>query len=363
MRSVASCFRQIWRDNLGREALKTSACSPWNEWRQRTNPVTSRSPAARSLHSHYYSQPLTRGTLIGIPFNLVHLLSQTLPLLGDLSDKRLLTLGVQDCYFTYETLIAFLRRHRIPHRPLRADDITPTTSFKWVPPSEAEYYRDFIHQRTLFQVLGFTAENVSSMDVNDYEGADILHDLNLPVGDSLATRFDLVLDCGTIEHVFSIKDALFNMCRMCKVGGIVVNSSPVDFIHHGFVNLSGGIFRDCYLANGFEEISLKYIAVPTYPVRFHGEHYLEYSLEQFSWSLQPPYNTSVYAAYRKVEERPLTVPAQRFYTKVWASQLAFSAPRGGKLRALLRSWVDSSPVMANLVRGFVGRRRGRKVKL
>src|ERR671926_423816 len=50
----------------------------------------------------------------------------------------------------------------------------------------------------LFAALGFGA--VESLDVSDYEGADHVFDLNrklLP--DTLAARFDLVLNGGTLE--------------------------------------------------------------------------------------------------------------------------------------------------------------------
>ncbi len=149
---------------------------------------------------------------MGIGLNAVHLLAQTLPLLGDSSDKRLLTLEVQDCHFTYDQIVTFLRRHGIPHKPISADGVLLTTGFKWAPSAEAKKYRTCIHQQTLFTLLGFSARNIHSVGVNEYEGADNAHDLNFPIDDLLRSRFDLAFDGGTIEHVSSIKDALFNMC-------------------------------------------------------------------------------------------------------------------------------------------------------
>jgi hypothetical protein len=301
---------------------------------------------------------------MGIALNAVHLLSQTLALLGDLSDKKLLTLGVQDCHFTFEKIIQFLRRHRIPRKPITRAEVLLTTGFNMLPP--VGQYQNCIHQNTFFRLLGFSPSNIRSMDVSQYEGADIVHDLNVPIDDSLASNFDLIFDGGTIEHVFSIKDALFNMCRMCKIGGIVVNWSPVDYINHGFINLNAEILRDCFLSNGFEETALKYIAIPRHPRRA-DQHYLEYRPDKRRFSLQPYYETAVYSAYRKVEERSLTVPLQGVYRKCDATGQVLTQRQSNGLRAILyqklRDWVDAYYVSSVVVRDFMEIRRGKKVIL
>lgn len=303
---------------------------------------------------------------MGIRLNTVHLLAETLRVLGKCSDKKLLTLGVQDCYFSYDEVARFLARHGMPHEPISPAEVLPTTGFKWVPPPEREEFRNCIHQKTLFRLLGFLPENIYSMDVSEFEGADIIHDLNVPVDPSLCSRFDIIFDGGTIEHVFSIKDALFNMCRMCKIGGIVLNFSPVDYINHGFINLNGEILRDCFLANGFEEITLKYIAMPTHPRRIN-QYYLEFSPDKFRSSLQPYYATGVYSVYRKVEEKPLTVPQQGFYRNLYKLD-GHLVPRkvDGLCRRLSRGalhWVDAYFTLSFLIRGHLSIRRGKKVSL
>jgi len=58
-----------------------------------------------------------------------------------------------------------------------------------------------------FAQLGF--EQVSALDISDYEGADIVGDLNDPdLQRKLGRRFDLVYDSGTIEHIFDAPAAL-----------------------------------------------------------------------------------------------------------------------------------------------------------
>jgi len=303
---------------------------------------------------------------MGIRRHTVHLLARTLPTLGKLSDMRLLTLGVQDCYFTYEEIITFLQRHGIPLRPLQASDVSPTAGFKWAAPEEFEIYRRYIHQKTFFRVLGFSPENICSLDASGYEGADIIHDLNQPVPSSLHSRFDLIFDGGTIHYVLSVKDALVNVCRMCKLGGCVVNFNPIDYSDHGFLGLNADVFREFFLTNGFEQVCLKYIGIPAHHRRI-DEHYVEWSRDQFQYSLQPYYTTAVYSVFKKIAEKSPTVPLQSMYRDLHgATRVSARHQRPWLHRAMarvLRDVIDAYFVPSMLVRGLLSIRRGERVAL
>ena len=287
-------------------------------------------------------------------------MSQSLPLLGDLGDKRLLTLGVQDCYFTFDQLSRFLTRHRIPHRALAPGEVLQTTGFRHVPEAARAGYADFVHQKTLFRMLGFEPGNIVSLDFSGYEGADITHDLNEPVPGELHGRFDLVLDGGTIEHVLSLKDSLFNISRLCRVGGVVMHLSPVDYINHGFFNVNADLFRSYYRANGFEELALKYVAIPNHPRRAES-HYLEFEPDRLPFSLQPYYSILLHGVYRKTRDQTPNVPQQGFYEEAWGER---KTP-GEHPPSLqwLRTWAKGSFLGTELLLPMLVRRRGRKVRL
>ena len=302
---------------------------------------------------------------MGIRFNTVRLLAETLKQLGDVSGKKLLTLGVQDCYFTYDEILQFLRRHGVPYHSLNPGDIKETTGFKWAQGPEAQQYRDCIHQTTFFRLLGFKPENICSLDASNYEGADIVHDLNAPVEESFYSRFDLIFDAGTIHYVFSVKDAFFNVGHMCKVGGAIINFNPIDYSDSGFVGLNADLFRDFYLHNGFEAMELKYIAIPRH--RRINEHYLEFSCESFSYSLQPYYTTSVYSVFRKSEEKSLKVPIQSFWESIYVRKaMDHSSPHSMVrkiLSVLLRDAVGSYFIPTIVTRGLIERMRAKRVNL
>lgn len=104
----------------------------------------------------------------------------------------------------------------------------------------------------LFHSLGFS--EVKSLDYSDYEGANEIFDLNsreLP--EHLEGAFDVVLDPGTIEHVFHLPNTLKNIFKMIPVGGRIIHISPSsNHIDHGFYMFSPTLFFDYYRSNRFE---------------------------------------------------------------------------------------------------------------
>lgn len=95
------------------------------------------------------------------------------------------------------------------------------------------------------------AKRVDAMDASDYEHASIIHDLNTPVPTELHARYDLVVDGGSLEHIFNLPVALANVMRMVTVGGRVLLSNPANNLcGHGFFQFSPElafrVFNDRY---------------------------------------------------------------------------------------------------------------------
>lgn len=104
---------------------------------------------------------------------------------------------------------------------------------------------------SLLQILGFT--RIDSMDISDYEGVSIIHDLNQPVPDTLLEQYDVVLDGGTLEHVFHFPTALENAMRMVKQGGHLILGAPANGLcGHGFYQISPELFFRLCPKYGFE---------------------------------------------------------------------------------------------------------------
>ena len=91
----------------------------------------------------------------------------------------------------------------------------------------------------LLRALG--AKVVESLDASAYEGASILHDLNEELPRALIGQFTLVIDCGTLEHVFNFPVAIRNCMRLLQVGGHLLLATPTNnFMGHGFYQFQPG---------------------------------------------------------------------------------------------------------------------------
>jgi hypothetical protein len=156
----------------------------------------------------------------------------------------LLTLGVQDILFTKKSLYQMAKQCNFPLKKSRYIKIATVK-----PELTAMSYLD---DRELFKALGFS--EVLRLDYSNYEGADIVFDLNsdsLP--ENLHNRFDMIIDGGTTEHVFHVPNLLRSVSRMLKPGGRIVHLLPSsNYMDHGFYMFSPTLFYDYYSANNFE---------------------------------------------------------------------------------------------------------------
>lgn len=103
----------------------------------------------------------------------------------------------------------------------------------------------------LFQHLG--AHRVDSIDASDYEGATIVHDLNVPLQRVDPPSYSVVLDGGSLEHVFDVATALRTCLGSVSLGGHYLAISPVNnYSGHGFYQFTPELYyRTLSEQNGF----------------------------------------------------------------------------------------------------------------
>ena len=100
------------------------------------------------------------------------------------------------------------------------------------------------------------ATKVSSIDMSDYQGSSIVHDMNRPLWDcrpDLAGQFDLVIDGGTLEHVFNFPVAVLNLMFLVRQGGYILTANPANNLcGHGFYQFTPELMYRLYAPiNGF----------------------------------------------------------------------------------------------------------------
>jgi SAM-dependent methyltransferase len=140
---------------------------------------------------------------------------------------------------------------------LNKDDLSiHNGDYQW--PWADSFYRDVLK-----------AETVQTLDYSKYEGADLIHDLNSPLPPEKYNQFDIVIDGGTLEHIFNVPEALKSYMNLVKIGGRVFIFTPAnDNCGHGFYQFSPEFFyRTFNEANGFEIRKLWLVTHP-FPSNF-----------------------------------------------------------------------------------------------
>lgn len=113
----------------------------------------------------------------------------------------------------------------------------------------------------IFEILG--TRKLDTLDFSAYEGATIIHDLNVPIPRNLHNSFSCVVDSGTLEHVFNFPVAIKSCMEAVKVGGHYIGITPANNqLGHGFYQFSPElIYRIFSEENGFKILKMV-ITVP-----------------------------------------------------------------------------------------------------
>ncbi len=167
------------------------------------------------------------------------------PVRGDV-----LTLGQQAIYGTLEDVKNVFRSHNIVLRTLKEGFDVENRIPSWVGTPQGK----FTNAQAVLTLLG--AEKVFVTDISDYENPDYTMDLSHDVNEQYHERFDVILDSGSLEHIFDVPTALSNMIKMLREGGEIILMLPsYNAIDNGFYSFSPTLLFDFFSANGFSNFS------------------------------------------------------------------------------------------------------------
>lgn len=160
---------------------------------------------------------------------------------------RILQLGRSYVYLSWDELERWARRDGFRLRT----DVPVTLSHE---PALARLA--CLSDETFFRALGF--DEVESCDLYAAERPTWRLDLNRPIPDELEGRFDVVLDPGSLVHLFDQRQAFRNLARLTKTDGRVIHGTDpsTNNVDIGFYMVSPTLFADLYPANGWRLESL-----------------------------------------------------------------------------------------------------------
>jgi hypothetical protein len=234
----------------------------------------------------------------------------------------LLQLGRQDIYFDYATLCTFAQKAGVKLTPVPNIGVRLN---QWMPGVQT------LDEQTFFKSIGF--DTVLSLDTSDYEQAEFIYDLNHPLPESMHGKFDVVFDGGSLEHIFHVPNALWNIHAMLKTDGRAIHHSPThNYVDHGFYCFSPTLYYDYYEAAGYSDLRCHFVG-----------HTLPYTNTQLPkvFTYKPGDLESVsiggitkekfqgcemfmtiFSATKTENARAGTIPTQRRYQQWWAKAKA-----------------------------------------
>ena len=100
----------------------------------------------------------------------------------------------------------------------------------------------------------FSGAKLSILDVSDYEGADVIHDMNLPIGPELENRYDFVMCGSCLDNIFDPVTALRNVARLTKPGGRIFLFEWGNAFTTSYLRFTPEWFVDYFAVNGFSDV-------------------------------------------------------------------------------------------------------------
>lgn len=221
----------------------------------------------------------------------------------DIKNKEtVICLGEPELDFTYIELCNFASKVGITIR----QDASVSNSFD---------------AKELFGLFGFS--NYVVLDISDYQGAEIVHNLNQVFEDEkYLNSADLIFDGGTLEHVYNVPVALNTINRLLKIGGCIVHSSPCNgYVDHGFYQFSPTLFYDLYRANAYEILLAN---LTNHSKGVHSEAYLGdvyRSKGKFYGCKKLPRALLLFCAKKTMMANELVAPTQSYYVEMHEQSL------------------------------------------
>lgn len=119
--------------------------------------------------------------------------------------------------------------------------------------------RGFISDTYFFKALGAT--RVTAIDVSDYEGAEIVHNLDTPIPQHLEVKFDFICNSSVLDNMFNPIMGLTNISKLLAPGGRVIHFEHAsNTVNNAYLQFSPNWFFDYYVVNGFADCKT-YIAL------------------------------------------------------------------------------------------------------
>ena len=187
---------------------------------------------------------------MGIGFHIVEPLIREAafrPITGDV-----LTIGRQTVYYTPEQILQTMQHHGLDTSGVEPQSIELDTST--LDPLPEYKGAKLISDKALFRLI--TKGTLHAMDRSDYEGADVIHDLTLPLPPSLHGTVDFVIDGSTLDNTFNPVQTLKNYCDLLRPGGRLLMHNAFSGEGTPYCIMPPMWYLDYFVMNGFVDAKI-----------------------------------------------------------------------------------------------------------
>jgi SAM-dependent methyltransferase len=192
---------------------------------------------------------------------------------------------------------AFLREHK--HRALQGQGLLvgrqsiffSQDEMKRMAAAEGVAVRDIEAQQdvetrgggelTDYQLFeSFSELDMKALDVTDYEGAPIVHDMHYPVPQELHGQFDFIYNGSCMDNLFNPAEFLRNVSRMLKPGGRFVSIEHGSPYPGAYMTYSPDYFFDFFAANNYADAM---VFVCDF-LGWHSPHHMQSPWSIYNWN-------------------------------------------------------------------------------
>ena len=114
---------------------------------------------------------------------------------------------------------------------------------------DTRHSQGHIHDHDFYRC--FSNLNYKSLDVSDYEGADLVFDMNTPILDSYKSQFDVIVNFSSMDNIFDPANFLKNSSAMLRPGGRIFHYECACAYPGAYLSFSPEYFFSYYAVNNF----------------------------------------------------------------------------------------------------------------
>jgi SAM-dependent methyltransferase len=154
------------------------------------------------------------------------------------------TLGRLFTGFDHDEAADLMHRHGVTPADMPIEIDTATTEAQ-------RQEKQYITERTFFHMLG--VRDVHAIDINAYEGADIIWDLCKPIPNEMEGRAEFIVGGSTLDNVFDPAQYIKNIVRLLRPGGRLFEINILNNTGRAYIMLPPPWFFDYFVVNKFAD--------------------------------------------------------------------------------------------------------------